>query len=107
MVEEGAEFVVEVLGGRDVRGFAGGSGEFLYDVEEFLGVVGVGEDSVLDEVPLRRPDELVVCCSGSPVGGACFRCFAVPPSFLDSFARALGFSEVRGEHGGFCDVLSV
>lgn len=107
LVVEGAEFVAEVLGGRDIRGFTGQFGEFLYDVEEFLGVAGVGEDSVLDEVPLRGSDELVVFCHGGLVGAACFRGFVVPPCFLESWAHAFGFLEVISEPGGVRGALSV
>lgn len=64
VVEEDAEFDVEVLGVGNVCGLAVGPGKLLHDGEEFLAVVCIGIDSVLEDCFLCGFQEEVVCVDG-------------------------------------------
>lgn len=106
-VEVGSELVAEVLGRGDVCGFAVGVGEVLNNVEEFLGVGGVGEDFVVDESPLGCSDSVVVVCHGILVGGIVFGCLGVSPVLLQVSAGVYGILEIGGEPGSFPGALFV
>lgn len=88
VVEEGAEFDVEVLGVGNVCGLAVGPGKLLHNGEEFLAVVCVGIDSVLEGCFLCGFQEEVVCVDGGFEGCVSFQGFVVPPSLLESSAGA-------------------